>query len=532
MPARKINIDQLPDSIIQNSYNGDNGLRTFNKGAVLIHVGDSRTCEGFAWGGAYKGALTNRGGVFDGWNNYNMGANGTAAGNWASSIASGNVNEAVSNNLVGYGGYNLWAVKNGNPDVIIFSLGTNDLRMDGSSSGVTALVTAITSCINFLLINTNAIIIMRMPPPIAFANPDPSLFTNCTSTTDAANRSISIRTIYNSYFAKSDRIIVLDTHKNIYGTQIDSVSACIDSATGLALMTDTLHPTQMGATREAQMLAKAVNNNIRYKVDAKQATLAIAESALWSCTVNISGGGSGYFDMTKNPVSYLFGDVSDITWRNAGTWNIPFAEALLYADVVSKTKQLLLIGKNFSIYHHDSGTTAINTNTPQWIDKPTNKEWRAVNLNINLTGKTGLSTIFVTDAGSLPASMTSLSTPITIAMQGATTTGIAGVSIPFQSGIYNFSIPRAVRDTNGGTCTIEVYISNQVTGSFNATPYPGMRIGTIGFSNGFRISDSFAIDATNFPNGLNGINYNPDQALFAKVITGAVGNFASITFQI
>lgn len=176
--------------------NGYRAIHTYPRGSVMTHIGDSRTYKIGVWGSIYPVAWFGKRGIFEGWTSYNMGANGASLAVHAASIAAGSQIETP----IDSDSTNLWRTVNANPQAIYFSLMTNDFRV-GAGTATLAAVTAtartnFAACLNFLLARTSAVIILGMPPPIAFANPDPGGYTDCVNADDAAARSAAMRTLH------------------------------------------------------------------------------------------------------------------------------------------------------------------------------------------------------------------------------------------------------------------------------------------------------------------------------------------------
>jgi lysophospholipase L1-like esterase len=156
-------------------YVGGDNLRA-HKG-VLVQIGDSNTNGRAGWRAAYEAEWLASGEIFHGWTSYNLGQNGSILADWATTEIA-NVDNPTYSDLppADYNGTDpgagaLARAINADPDVIILSLGTNDLNSVGGQAGIGTienLRTNLALLVNFLLERTRATIILRMPQPLAY----------------------------------------------------------------------------------------------------------------------------------------------------------------------------------------------------------------------------------------------------------------------------------------------------------------------------------------------------------------------------
>ena len=141
---------------------------TYAPGAKIVHVGDSNTDNAFGrpgWNTAVQKEWYTLGGWLYGCTDINLGQNGSEIQGWTLSIGT----PTASTTLRG----NANAVVNNDPDLIIVSLGTNELIYAArrAAEGLEATMQAnFDTLIEFFLDNTDADILLRMPNPFGQPN--------------------------------------------------------------------------------------------------------------------------------------------------------------------------------------------------------------------------------------------------------------------------------------------------------------------------------------------------------------------------
>lgn len=263
--------------------------KSYPPGSVFVQVGDSNTDNAVGrpgWQYAVNNELTSSGGPLYGCTDVNLGNNGAAILDWKNSIAT----PTVSTTLRG----NANAVVNNNPDLIIISLGTNELWSAArrASFGVEATMQAnFDTLINFFLDNTNADIWLRMPQPFS----QPNAFGDWANADAAAASSEQLRRVHLAWKNKSPRVLVFDSHAAVFGFRVDSRSSGngLDSETGAALHDDDLHLTNLGYRRMCAAMADQLIGHKRRAVRIKRTPDSILSSAVWSMQGYISNVESG-----------------------------------------------------------------------------------------------------------------------------------------------------------------------------------------------------------------------------------------------
>lgn len=503
-------------------------LTSYPRGSVIVHVGDSNTQKP-GYRNAYEGDWLARGGVFESWASYNHGANGQTANGYANGIASGNQSEAPFDYPAVSGGTsNPWQTVNANPQVIIYSLGTNDMRIGAGSANIAAKTASLRAdvarLVNFFLEKTSAAIILRMPPPIAFANPDPGGFTDCLDANDAAARSAAIRTVYLEWLNVSDRVRVIDLHKHLFGLRADSVAGPQDPEGSGNLMSDTLHPSDLGFTRSVQIIARSIDPSLPYTSKTTKVGIDVFDAALWTYTVRVADAGNGYIDFQKDPTA--------LPTVSSGTLaNVRLRENLLFSGTAAKFKEFSRLGANFSAFSHKTGATLTFTAVPNLGDRPLNGEWRLLATGDFTSIKNDYLTFYVTNPTSLPdATLFPNVAPISIVLNGTQPlgAGAAGAAIDgYSRGSFAITGVRGVRAGNSGAVSIDIYrVGGAVPGATYAT---GDRIGNFQFRNGYYRDDLFTVDATNYPSGLPSFGLSGNEsAFYAVVVSGTIGAYGEI----
>jgi lysophospholipase L1-like esterase len=233
---------------------------------IVAQCGDSNTDNVAGrpgWQSAADVEWFGNGAPLHNWTDYNLGNNGSTLAGWVGGIASGSSGTAITTRG------NPWAVVNTNPNLISVKLGTNDMGLNSAraTSGSEATFRDnFEKLINFYLLKTNASILLVLPQPFV-----PESFSNTVSwanANEAATLSARMRTLYLEWVGRDPRVTVYDSHKDLFGLRIDDKAAdALDPVTNAPLMSDSLHPTDLGFRRVAQRLARKMNPNIRRLAD-------------------------------------------------------------------------------------------------------------------------------------------------------------------------------------------------------------------------------------------------------------------------
>lgn len=536
-----------------NNKNGQSSLTAYPRGSIISHVGDSNTQARPGYRDAYNADWLAKGGVFEAWTSFNQGANGSTAAGWASNILTGNqaavpvdLSTTATQGTNPDQWANPWATVNAAPQVIIFSLGTNDFRINAGPAQIAAVTNTfrvnIAKLVNFFLEQTSAAIILRMPQPIAFANPDPGGFTDCVNADDAAARSAAMRTVYLEWLNVSDRVRVVDTHKAIFGLRADSVAGPQDpEGFGTNLYDDTLHPSLLGFARIVQCIARTIDPSLPYGVARKTLPESVYENSYFTYTAYALVSGNGFVDIDPRAL-----DLPNFATSNAGysqtlrrrsLANIPFSENLLYAGAGERFRRFLACN-GYKIYSHKTGLTYTVNNFPNASDNTS--FWRVLTAGVDLTGISGDYVTFFVDTRESSPHLLERLTGLTINLNGPQplAAGASGATPnQFLAGSATITRVRGVRQSNSGAAVVSVYVSNQTDGSYNVGtpfPYPGMKLGVLTFAAGARNSggSAFVWDATNVPGGsfLYGHN-NANLSFNAEVDSGTIGEHGAIHLQ-
>jgi hypothetical protein len=518
---------------------GDRQITSYPRNSVLCQIGDSRTDIAVsAWAGTSAKALQGMGGVFEGWTSYNMGQNGQSLAGYFATIASGNQSDPPINSASN----NLWRTVNANPQAIIISLMTNDFRTGARTAQLPAKITTaranLAGVINFLLEKTSASIILRMPPPIAFANPDPGGYTDCLDADDAAARSAAMRMLHLEWLNVSDRVIVIDTHRHIYGYRLDSVAAAVDPEGAGALMADTLHNTGLGASRECQVIERTINPAVPYTsgiitLGARTDVSPIFAIAQWAKTVVVQNSGAGYIDIVRNPLDKI-ARLSDAAPLN----HLPYVRLAAYYANLTDMKEIQRIGSYF-IYFHNTGETFGPLLNTGFSDTPAGGVWRLL-VTGGPVAKTGPATIYVTSENEMPYASGNGVDHCVISINGPqplTVNAMGAASLNLLRGVKILGIPACTRSESVGAATIGIYRATGAGGDINVSsvnyPYPGIELGVLTIPNGFRSSGfsggNFAVNTTNFPSGIVSFTATSGTVISAKVLTGSLGLYGQIT---
>ncbi len=536
----------VEESINPKKQNGSFKLSSYPKGSVLAHCGDSNTVARPDYRTAYETDWLSKNGIFEGWTSYNMGSNGSTCDVWVERITTGNQNEQPTDNQpTDTASTNPWQIVNANPDVLILSLGTNDFRINFDvNTSVPKLRTDLKTLIDFYLKKTSAFIVLRMPPVIAYQNPDSYGFTDCIDEADAQLRSESLRTLYLEYNNYSDRISVIDLHKNLFGYKADTVSESQDPEGFGDLMDDTLHPSKLGYTRTVQVIAKTISKSLPYTTKVKTIgestdADAIFKDAVWLTTLDCVAFGAGYLQFSRNPLEFM-GSLSR-TEKRSSLKNIPFVDSAVYHGNNVKYQEIQRIDY-FYAYFHETGEITTLLKRGSVYDFPAIKLFQVNYSQGTITASTGAVTLFTKKTENSPYKYPTQSI-IDLSFTGVQPLGVGATAMKvlnFDRGLAKFSNVYGTRDSGSGSCVVGLYLINQVDGryvdaSFTEN-YPGLKIGELTFNAGYRLSfneSAFVTDLTTFPDGVVNFNWKTDGrlVLVAQVISGVVGNAGNIIIK-
>lgn len=536
--------------LLQSTTDGRGKIRPGKRNAVIAMIGDSIIAGG-EFRVAYENDWFATGGVFEGYTRYNLASNGSPASSWAANISAGNQSETpVDYAAPGNPNYNPWAAVNAAPDEILFGLGTNDLRMDGSAGSISDLRQDIASLITFLLERTDARILMMMPPPYAYRNPDPDSFTNFVDADDAAARSAALRTIYLEWENVSSRVVVFDSHKALYGYRIDDIAAAtepegqidfLDGGSPRSLMKDSLHPTNTAQSRVGQIIARSIDASLPFTTEVKRVAPVSYQDCSLSCMVEVRGGGSGYIDIYADSLQRLTGVLGRTTPRGPLN-NIRQAETLAVAGAASILRNILR-SRRFAVSYVDGSATetilegfTYSYNVVDGI----NDYWR-----ISATGTfsgSGFATAFVQTDTNLPQ-YPAMQLPLIIPISGAlpltsgAAEGAAAIPALGVSPAFSASTIHGTRESNSGAATVDIYACNRFDWAYDdgttVTASPGLKIGTVTFPNGHYCQTQWAKDSTNFPSGdpVLPVSSNANTVLRAILQTGSLGDHGAISIR-
>lgn len=283
---------------------------TYAPGSVIVQVGDSNTDNEFGrpgWNTAVQKEWYTLGGWLYGCTDVNLGQNGSEIQGWTLSIGT----PTVSTTLRG----NANAVVNNDPDLIIVSLGTNELIYAArrAAEGVEATMQAnFDTLIEFFLDNTDADILLRMPNPFG----QPNSFADFANQAAADAASAQLRRVHLAWKARSPRVRLYDSHAALFGTSNDSITTdSLDPETNAPMLYDDLHPNDLGYRRVAQGIADMCTGvKGRIRTTLRQTPDSALTSPIWSETVYLSQIESAgtIMNIPLDPLDYLFGSLSSV----------------------------------------------------------------------------------------------------------------------------------------------------------------------------------------------------------------------------
>jgi len=263
---------------------------------TLVQFGDSNTFGRPGWAINYNQEWFSKDAIFEGWTNWNIGQNGSILSDWANAEIA-NADNPTYSSLPPVDSYAVNADPgagrlarglNANPTLIIICLGTNDENSPSSRAGIgleANLKINLNRLVNFLLIRTNAAIVLRMPQPF-----EPTDFLGVTQWVNAAEAqeaSRRIRATYQSWIGRHSRVMVYDSHTLLFGNSCDNKAVNAQDpilGAGHPLIGDSLHPTDLGYRRIQQQIAQMLRPNYPRNLAFNLVPSDIPRNATWSAT--------------------------------------------------------------------------------------------------------------------------------------------------------------------------------------------------------------------------------------------------------
>lgn len=523
------------------SGNAGLGAMIRRPNGVLVHIGDSNTNGRPAWRVAYEADWLSTGGIFDGWTSYNMGHNGSTLAGWVSTGIPDALDPANAGYMpADYDGtdpdHELIRTINADPDVIIIRLGTNDLNSvaNRALNGPEAVLRAnLATLVHFLLARTKASIWLAMPQPLGGEDfitgaVNITQWANDAETAEASRR---LRVVYREWIGASDRVEVFDSHQALFGDSCDDLA--VDSqdpylGAGNPLLVDSLHMSDLGYLRLAQMMSMQADPSYPRTPIFTIEPQTIPEDAVWSGTLYCHGAALGAvttglldFDLSPSQVVGGHARASDSGSSQphslrqkraiedaAKTANLAVFRQIL--GVVDKTK--------LKAYNWANGTTYSLTNlTLSQIVTAGALHYATLSFTSGSTLSglgAGPVTFYVTSDAAMPfARPRSITTSMTTTDR---TFSAPYDSFPIRTGF-------ATRKPHASTPVVTVYLQNQgdrryvgAEGTFSA---PGMALGTFTWTS-LAARATFVWDPTNFPTG--GPRTIAPDWLEARVTTGSI----------
>jgi lysophospholipase L1-like esterase len=315
---------------------------------IVSQVGDSNTDDVAGrpgWAGSYAVEWFGTNGRFEGWTNYNIGANGSQlGGSWLSGVSAGSPATAVTTRG------NPWAAINANPHLIILSLGTNDFALNTvrATLGVPATFKAnLARLITFFLAGSKAAIWLRMPQPFAYES-----FTGVAwaDANEAALYSSYLRDAYLEWVGVSDRVVVFDSHGALFGTRIDDKAAnALDPVTGAPMMADSLHPTDLGFKRMCQYMTRQITPGLHRLPKFTCIPSSIVRAAQYMIPVRVETleVGNTLLTIRPEPTKLMYGGLGDFTGSNTTT---PVLDYSMLTTIAMAAKHGGLLGDLLSLH--------------------------------------------------------------------------------------------------------------------------------------------------------------------------------------
>jgi len=366
LPFRATKLSNLPTTNPGNGKpwkNPDNSIQVgaelprsayrgvYAPGSIIVQVGDSNTDDAFGrpgWNTAVQAEWYTTGAWLDGCTDVNLGSNGSTIQGWKLSILTATASTTTRGNAN--------AVVNNNPDLIIVSLGTNELitAERRAAEGVEALMQSnFDTLMRFFLDNTKADILLRLPQP--FGQPNTVLFgvdfanqAACDAATEQLRR---IHLVWKNH----SRVRLYDSHLVRFGLNNTSTTTdSLDAETGSAMYNDCLHLNDLGYRRMAEDIAD-LNTGHKTRIRPQlRATPDSFKSAIWSETMYLASSelGGTIMNLPIDPISYLAG--RDAARRNELKSISSLPQALIHA--IRITTQL---GGQLRLYTAGGGASSI-----------------------------------------------------------------------------------------------------------------------------------------------------------------------------
>lgn len=486
------------------------------QGGTIVQVGDSNTDDAAGrpgWQTAVDIEWTgSRAPLYD-WTDNNIGQNGSTLQAWVSSISTGNSGTAVTTRG------SAWAAVNANPDIIVVSLGTNDMGLDSvraTSGSETTFRSNLSTLINFFLDNSSAAILLRLPQPFAY-----EAFTGVTWTNadEAATMSARMRSLYLEWVGAHPRVSVYDSHADLFGLRIDDKATdALDPVSGGAMMSDCLHPTELGFRRFAQRLAQMMVPSLRR--EHPQTIISNAQHVVqpWAVPVRVTNTevSGTLLTILTDPKAVMFGALAYATDKDSpvgvfdwGGMDAAFAFGKLsaYHDLRSA-----YAAPDVKIYFPGSGNTY--TCTTFRLNTTVTGSGGEIVDKYSITGtsitETGLAVVYVEDVRYAPSVPPDL---ITVPVDRTT----PDIFVPFSG---KRGMRAEITDVTGARIS-----GAGVTGScdvYLVTVNNGVSTGTLAFSVAFGaglLLGTGTANATNYPSGVLLTNARVPTQLYGLRIT-------------
>lgn len=508
---------------------------------VLVQIGDSNTNGRPGWRTAYTADWLSTGGIFDGWTSYNLGHNGSTLAGWVST----GIPDALDPANAGYmpADYNgtdpdheLIRTINADPDVIIVRLGTNDLNSPANRTlnGPEAVLRAnLATLVNFLLARTHASIWLVMPQPFGgedfiTGGVNITVWANDAETAEASRR---LRVVYREWIGASDRVEVFDSHQALFGNSCDAIATNSQDpylGAGNPLLVDSLHMSDLGYVRLAQMMSMQADSTYPRTPVFTIEPQTIPEDAVWSGTLYchtaaLGAVTTGLLDFDLSPSQVLGGHARAADSGSSQPHSLRQKRAI---EDAGKTANLAVFRQILGVvdktklkaYNWTTGATYSLTNlTLSQIVTASALHYATLSITSGSTLSglgAGPVTFYVTSDAAMP-----------FARPRSITTSMTTTDRTFSAPYDTFPIRTgfATRKPHASTPVVTVYLQNQgdrryvgAEGTFSA---PGMVLGTFTWTSlGARAT--FVWDPTNFPTG--GPRTIAPDWLEARVTTGSI----------
>lgn len=524
---------------------------------TIVYVGDSNTNGREGFEKAVRTEWHQARGRLEGWTRYNIGQNGSTLAGWTGSIDTGEQSKPPQDYYqVGWPtgsddpNKTLWQAVNADPDLIVFSLGTNDEASPAGRASIGTLANIrfnLNKCITFLLQHCpRAGILLRLPAP--FVHEDFSGITEWVDADEAAGASAILRTAYLEWSNRHPRVLVWDSHKTLFGLRCDNKATQSQDPEGQgALMSDSLHPTDLGFTRSVQHMSQLLFGSRRRTTETIVVPPVILSDSYWSRSVRLkdasnSGantllsiflGQEELFISGFRSAALRRGPMSNSINLAAGIVVSPPTERLFDAEMAgligdnSVLRELLAIKGSFTIYCTQTGNsyTPTGITLSQVVTNPDGEKYAVLNiLGVNMGSEPKDQTIivYVTAKFGIPyRDKRRTSFQINGAGRGG---AINMFGEDWAVGSYQIFRPNA-----GGTPTVTLYAQNQIDGrwvtgvTFSS---PGMPLGTFTFPAGF-VGIDFVADT----NIAGGFTWQAGVRVCAQVTAGTLTDQATIVLE-